>query len=624
MRPGIPLIFVLLAALYIQSGAQTSYLLPEVEVRDTLKSVFHLHPENRAGDASRISPRHSVSQLLSEQTHTFVRFYGPGRLATISQKGASPQQTAILYKGFNMQNPTIGLTDVSLFSGFLFDRVWSGSNSSAIYGSGIVNNGIHLAASSSQQDQLQFSSQYGGLGHWFYGVSLEANGRASQSVVKAYFDGAKNNMRYTGLGGVEGRLPNARNRQGGFLLEQDFLMKGGHRLNFFGTHTLAHREIPPTRLQSRSEATQEDQMGRYGFVYQHFNEKRVLSLRGIWMVDRVDYKDPSTNTNSKNGAETIQLISRYFRKWNEHAQFMLQLDWLVQNGRSNAYAGRSSRSQVAMLMALKKRLPGLNLSVSASNRIQWNEFSGLEWLPFLEANYKISDLLQLYLQVQRTFRVPALDDLFWLPGGNPDLRPESGWHEELGLRYVTSIHNWNHEIQGSLYYRNIRDWILWTPVNAQVWVPQNIARVRSSGIEMSYSGNWTSGDITLEPKLLYTYQHVTEAHADPSMRSRDGNRLVYMPDHQLRATLQCTYRHFGIGIHHRLVSRTFADPQNEQVVPGYQLSNISAAFTKKVNRVKVTTRLMVENALNTDYEVIANYPMPGRLYYVSLTVKFMK
>jgi iron complex outermembrane receptor protein len=39
----------------------------------------------------------------------------------------------------------------------------------------------------------------------------------------------------------------------------------------------------------------------------------------------------------------------------------------------------------------------------------------------------------------RNYRVPTLNDRFWQPGGNPDLKPESSWNQEAGRSGATTV-----------------------------------------------------------------------------------------------------------------------------------------------------------------------------------------
>ena len=50
----------------------------------------------------------------------------------------------------------------------------------------------------------------------------------------------------------------------------------------------------------------------------------------------------------------------------------------------------------------------------------------------LEASvYK--NIMVLFASIGRNYHIPSMNDLYWVPGGNPDLLAEDAWNGELGL-----------------------------------------------------------------------------------------------------------------------------------------------------------------------------------------------
>jgi outer membrane cobalamin receptor len=50
-------------------------------------------------------------------------------------------------------------------------------------------------------------------------------------------------------------------------------------------------------------------------------------------------------------------------------------------------------------------------------------------------------------------------------------------------------------------------------------------------------------------------------------------------------------------------------------------SDLSLRYEWKVNGLLITAQAEVNNLLDQDYEVIVNYPMPGRNYALTLSVE---
>ncbi|MCA1747428.1 MAG: TonB-dependent receptor, partial [Bacteroidales bacterium] len=83
----------------------------------------------------------------------------------------------------------------------------------------------------------------------------------------------------------------------------------------------------------------------------------------------------------------------------------------------------------------------------------------------------------------RNYHHPTLNDLYWQPGGNPDLLPEEGYSGEITVQYAAAAEGRSVSTALTGYHARINDWILWLPGFKGYWEPVNVAEVRSSGLE---------------------------------------------------------------------------------------------------------------------------------------------
>ncbi|HQW46611.1 MAG TPA: TonB-dependent receptor plug domain-containing protein, partial [Chitinophagaceae bacterium] len=65
----------------------------------------------------------SLNHLLALHTNVFVKNYGVGSLSTISIRGSSAAQTAVLWHGLNLNNAMTGLADFSILPVSFFDEI---------------------------------------------------------------------------------------------------------------------------------------------------------------------------------------------------------------------------------------------------------------------------------------------------------------------------------------------------------------------------------------------------------------------------------------------------------------------------------------------------------------------
>jgi iron complex outermembrane receptor protein len=87
----------------------------------------------------------------------------------------------------------------------------------------------------------------------------------------------------------------------------------------------------------------------------------------------------------------------------------------------------------------------------------------------------------------RNYHHPTLNDMYWQPGGNPDLRPEEGYTGEVTVLWEKAAEERSVSTSLTGYYSRISDWILWLPGFKGYWEPVNLSEVRSYGLEYQLS-----------------------------------------------------------------------------------------------------------------------------------------
>ena len=65
----------------------------------------------------------NLADLLENESPLFIKSYGLGSLATSSFRGGSAYQTAVLWNGFNINNPMYGQTDFALIPNNFLEKV---------------------------------------------------------------------------------------------------------------------------------------------------------------------------------------------------------------------------------------------------------------------------------------------------------------------------------------------------------------------------------------------------------------------------------------------------------------------------------------------------------------------
>ena len=109
-------------------------------------------------------------------------------------------------------------------------------------------------------------------------------------------------------------------------------------------------------------------------------------------------------------------------------------------------------------------------------------------------------------KLSRDYRLPTLNDRFWIPGGNPSLKAENGWSQEITFSWNKNFRNWSWSYQVTGYNRLIHDWIIWVrKENQSFFSPENIAKVWSRGIEQNMKVTHSSANGSILSTFFASY-----------------------------------------------------------------------------------------------------------------------
>ena len=569
----------------------------------------HIQPIDSMARSSSVAG--TLAQLLRFESGVTLRQYGPGSLATISIRGGGPEHTAIVWNGFNLQSSMNGQYDLNLLPVFFMDRVqvqYGGSG--ALYGNGSVGGAIHFQ----QHLPLEAGTQAGAaLTLGSFDMQQEAlQFRISKQKwairFRMFRHRADNDFRFTNTaqaGSPEMRLSHARLERMGILQENAIQLSPHQRLDLRFWVQDNYREIPPMMTQARSSAYQEDRFLRSSLQWTHSKARYTNIFRVAGMWEKLTYVDPEKALLAKNPSQTV--IAEFERNQSLGSGHMLNvgINHTREYAQADGYGGIDvSQHRSALFVSYKYRIHKLTGVLSIREAYASQGWSPV--IPSLSLSYPITSALNLEGRVSRNFRWPTFNERFWRLGGNLDLLPESGWSEEVRLK-------WNNgkalEVTIGAYNSRIRNRIVWQP-GREYWAPENVWKVWSRGVEMEggYSKkgrNWTYGLTG-----IYTYTRAT--YEEGAQALSQGKQLIYVPLHNARLSVWGVYKKWSLRGQHSWVSKQFTTRDQSRELPGYQLSRGEMGYSLSTNHWSINIQLQVENIWNTAYQVVAWRPMPGR------------
>lgn len=256
----------------------------------------------------------------------------------------------------------------------------------------------------------------------------------------------------------------------------------------------------------------------------------------------------------------------------------------------------------------------------------------LEWAPAIFMNYEPIESGPLSFRVfyKRVFRMPTFNDLYYTQIGYSQLKPEFTDQYNIGFTYdkkfqysiLDKIH-----FQSDIYYARITNKIVASPTGSSFrWMMTNMGLVETKGIDTSAEILAHVHDVKGRLNMTYSYSKAQDfTKINGVNMSSYGDQIPYTPWHSLSIIGGLQYQKWGLNYSFIYVGERYDGAVNNiernHVEPWYT-HDLSLDYTFKTNNFKWRISGEVNNILNQYYDVVLNYPMPGRNYRMALTMNF--
>ncbi|WP_460967552.1 TonB-dependent receptor plug domain-containing protein [Spirosoma migulaei] len=571
----------------------------------------------------------SLTDLLALNTPLAFKNYGPGQLATVAFRGTSANHTAVLWNGININQPNLGQTDFSTLPVAGFDRlaVQYGSSASTV-GSDAVGGSILLGSSPGWQPGVcvtigqQFASfrnsqtQIGVR----YASALGQNWKLSGKTF-AYRNQFNNNYPYTER--QHYFLEPSTTAQRGFIQDLYFLHKSGRQISVNAWLTDNDLIITPqdTIARERTRTKSARLLATY--------EANRMTFRVGWIRDVLDYAKGNFDTPSH--TETERLISRAEREFSLVSTNTKQLnlriggEWSHYRTRTDGYGGQLIQEDRGDIYALL-RFQTPRWLVSATIRQAFVTRFNPPITPSLGAEYQVVQGNRFNLtakgSVSRNYRVPTLNERYWVELGNPNLLPESGLNVEAGLASNTKLSDYtNLTADLTAYHNRVDNWTYWNPTtNYHV---ENLQLVVARGVEFTTGlvyarTTWRAGF-----RMGYALTRSSQERAyDAYSQDVIGKQLVYVPIHTGTLNAYLQYNKTRLSIQTQANSRRYITFDNSQFFKGSMIANVILEQTTKLGPVPIRVQGQVNNVFDALLIGVKRNALPGRNWAINLLINF--
>ena len=600
----------------------------------------------------------SLSDLLSENTTVFIKNHGRGALATASFRGTSPSHTQVRWNGININNPMAGMVDFSLIPVYIIDELNLNHGSASLADrSGGIGGSINInnQAQWNEKHRIKYLQGIGSYSSFDEFLQVGLGNKKIQSKTRLYHNYSKNDYTFINRGivnidPVSGDLTNpidtndhASYLRYGLLQEIYYRPLTNHLISLKYWGQYADRTIPkPTSFEGPDNSNlnnQEDRDHRLVADWKFYGDFGKLLLRSGYAEKGLDYNQ----MNQVPGLGLIPAIWSESRQQSLYNTFSysgaLDEDFSWEGGidlsyhkvgsadsvSGAAYEGRRNEfsAMFAVCKGFKDRV-NLNLLL----RQEWVDGVRLPFIPFFGMDLKLIEGVDLLLKanIARNYHLPTLNDLYWQPGGNPDLLPEEGFTVESGLAYQQEFSGLLLKTELSFYRSQIDNWIIWIPSYRGYWEPSNIRSVLSKGLEYSIQLQGYFSEFNYRLSSTYGYTSAVN-QGDPLIWSDEsyGKQLVYMPLHSGNMMAHLGWGNLFFVYQFNAYSERYTTSSNDvsqrdRLYP-YFMNDISAGSTFRLKKVDLSLEFKVYNLFNEAYHTILYRPMPGRNYQLVLKIQ---
>src|SRR5690554_1554180 len=657
-----------------------SLRLPEVVVTERYsdREIRATAPvQTLSGDQLRHLHALQLSDAVKHFSGVTIKDYGGiGGLKTISTRSLGAHHTAVTYNGVAITDAQTGQIDIGRFSLENVEQValYTGQNDQIFMPATAFASVSSLAIRSatprfSKGERLNGKASLKGGSFGLFNPSLHANARLTEKLsasLSSEWMTAKGDYPYRlhyGTAGVDSSSMETRKNsdvnslrlEGALFADFPSATKGDLRVYYYQSE----RGLPgATIFYNTGNFSRQRLWDRTFFVQgngEHaFSREWLLQANAKHSRGYLRYLDPTyLGAGGKyedvfNQHETYSALSVLYRAF-EQLSFSASSDLTTatMHARREAFTTPTrltSRSVIAGKWVSERAMATTHLlytrtfesalnGMAGENRSKFSPYLSLSVKPFEKADFRVRAFYK------NSFRLPTFNDLYYPAVGTRDLQPEDAHQLNIGLTYSRKLegmsknkdnneNGWqkeNHFTATLDAYRNrVHNKIVAYPTgNLHQWAMLNLGKVAITGVDLSVEGSiHLTRATTLLAGANYTYQSALDK-SDPS-RSTYNHQVAYTPRHSGsgRALLRLPW----LDVAYTLLwsGERYSNGYNgsEFRMPGSSDHGRSASKNFPTRAGSIQLQLEALNLFGENYEIVRNYPMPGRSFRINTSFNF--
>lgn len=593
----------------------------------------------------------NLSDILSESTSIFIKSNGRGALSTASFRGTSASHTQVMWNGIKINSYLTGGVDFSLIPTYIADEInLKHGNASIADNCGGLGGSINISNSANWQNGLSFNYTQG-LGSYktfdeFFTINFGTS--KFQTKTKLYHNYSKNDYKFLNrsiyhIDSITGKLynpidtnKNAEYYRYGLLQEIYYRTSPTNIFSIKYWLQKSDRSLPrATSFEGNNNSNinkQKDDDHKLVADWTHLKDKSKLIIRTAFSSKKLIYSvhnyisgygyipvifSTSSQVNFLgNGIYEHEFKNNFSLKVNFQSELVY-----VETIDTVKHLGFDKRriESSGYISFHKQFFKRLNFNFMFRQNVIDKRLS--PFIPYFGFDYKIFKKHNLILKcnISRNYRFPNLNDLYWQPGANPNLKPELGYGGEGGLEYYYSNKTIKLNTKISCFRSEIKNWIIWLPSFQGYWEANNINLVITQGVETDMNIYGKINNFSYNISATYTYTDAKN-YGDSAIWGHQSyaKQLVYIPLHSGNVFINLNYKDFFISYQHNSYSKRYTTSSNDissrNWLYPYFMNDLSLGKNFTIKKNKISTEFKIYNLFNETYHSVLYRPMPKRNY----------
>ena len=555
-------------------------------------------------DKALLNENQNLTHILRKYSNAYIKEQGSGMVGSISMRGTGASHTGVYWNGIPINSSLNGQTDFNAISPTLYNKISiKKGGSSTLLGSGAIGGAVNLENIFYFDKGFEGNSLMRLAAFDTYAVSTNAKYSTDKIALQAGVGAvqSKNDYRYLG---TDLYNKNAEIRNNSTYLGIAYKLKDKQQVYFKTLLSYADRNTSGTLFsESNAKLLYKTNAFLGGYKFAKAAHQFHLISSYVTEVYTYIYHQDTPNVFSENKSENFIQKGDYTYRFSNDIKLLSGFSYENSKG-----AGMNIKTiyenTFAFYTWLHHKLTD-KVAYNVSVRKEWAEHYIIPVVFSFDSRVDWTKKLQTKFNVSTNYRAPTFNDLYWQPGGNPNLEPEKSKTLELWNKWMITA---DLGVGVAVFATKSTNLIQWQPVTSTLWQPFNVQNVSIKGLELEFDLKKNTGNHQLAFHTQYSYTI--------SQDEATQKQLIYVPFSMGNTIVDYSYKNWHLSYDINYTGKAYTTTTSTQFMTAYWLSN--AQFSIDLFKKKFNLALGINNLFNKSYQVVASRPMPGRNHSIAV------